>query len=78
MQEIIFSVLVILSYFATGIASAAYAAAWSAPPDLCEFFEDIPNAEDDPCNTKPLTATTALQAVSRSKEATFRGVIPRG
>ncbi|CAI7997253.1 hypothetical protein GBAR_LOCUS2117 [Geodia barretti] len=62
--EIIFSVLVILSYLATGIASAAYAAAWDAPPDLCEFVEDIPGAdEDDPCDRMPLTATTALQAV---------------
>ena len=75
MQEIIFSVLVILSYFATGIASAAYAAAWGAPPDLCELGETV---QDDPCDRKPLTATTALQAVSRSKEATFGGVIPRG
>ncbi|CAI8025063.1 hypothetical protein GBAR_LOCUS14502 [Geodia barretti] len=58
--EIIFSVLVILSYFATGIASAAYAAAWGAPPDLCELGETV---QDDPCDRKPLTATTALQAV---------------
>ena len=65
MQEIIFSVLVILSYLATGIASAAYAAAWAAPPDLCELAETV---LDDPCDRKPLTATTALQAVSRSKE----------
>ena len=64
MQEIVFSVLVILSYFATGIASAAYAAAWSAPPDACEISEDIPDGPDDPCDRKPLTATTALQAVS--------------
>ena len=76
MQEIIFSVLVILSYFGTGIASTLYAAAWGAPPDLCELAET--GNEDDPCDRKPLTATTALQAVSRSKEATFRGVTPRG
>ena len=75
MQEIFFSVRVILSYFGTGIASAAYAAAWGAPPDLCEPAETV---VDDPCDRKPLTATTALQAVSRSKKATFGGVIPRG
>ena len=61
LQEIIFSVLVILAYL--GTASAAFAAAWGAPPELCETVEEF--LEDDPCDRKALTATTALQAVRK-------------
>ena len=65
MQEIIFSGLVCVSYFGTGISCAVYAAAWGAPPTLCDTSDpDIEFSEDDPCDAIPLTATNALQAVS--------------
>ena len=59
LQEIVFCVLVILAYLGTGIACAVYAAAWGGPPDSCDANED-----DDYCDSKPLTATTALSTVS--------------
>ena len=66
MQEIIFSGLVYLSYFGTGISCAVYAAAWGGPPTLCDTsrFPDIEFSDDDYCDAIPLTATNALQAVS--------------
>ena len=48
-----------LSYGSSGIACAAYAAAWGKPPTVCEDAESR-------CDIKPLTATMALAAVSDS------------
>ena len=66
MQEIIFSGLVCVSYFGTGISCAVYAAAWGGPPKLCDAsrFPEIDTPTDDFCDAIPLTATNALQAVS--------------
>ena len=64
-QEIIFSGLVCVSYFGTGISCAVYAAAWGGPPTLCDTSSQEGDAPiDDPCDAIPLTATNALQAVS--------------
>ena len=60
-QEILFSAGAAFCYFATGIACAVYADAWGGPPDGC------PDNDDDPCDSRPLTATNALQVVSWCK-----------
>ena len=63
-----FSIGVILSYLATGIACAVYASAWGKPPKLCAALDkintELGNKDDDICDSIPLTATNALQAVS--------------
>ena len=45
-----------LCYGATGIACAAYAAAWGKPPEPCE-------GDPSACDVAPLTATNALSTV---------------
>ena len=60
-QEILFSAGAAFCYFATGIACAVYAGAWGGPPDGCS------DNDDDPCDSRPLTATNALQVVSWCK-----------
>ena len=65
MQEIIFSILAMLCYIGTGIASAAYAAKWGKPPEVCAEFDDVlDDDDDDRCDSTPLTVTNALEAVS--------------
>ena len=60
MQEILFSAGAAFCYFATGIACAVYASAWGGPPDACPKDDE----GDINCDSIPLTATNALQAVS--------------
>ena len=62
-QEILFSGAVILSYFATGIACAVYASQWGEKPAVCESVDDASEDDDDTCDSVPLSATNALQAV---------------
>lgn len=56
-QEIAFSIVLMLCYLATGVACALYAVAWREPPEGCECIEEL---------SVPLTATNALEAVSIS------------
>ena len=63
-QEILFSVGVILLYFATGISCAVYASQWREKPVLCENADNVSdNDDDDICDSVPLSATNALEAV---------------
>ena len=63
-QEILFSAGVILLYFATGISCAVYASRWREKPVLCENADNVSdNDDDDICDSVPLSATNALEAV---------------
>lgn len=55
LQEIIFAIAVILSYFGTGISCAVYAAGWGTN------CSGGPDSDANPCNS--LVATMALAAV---------------
>ena len=52
-----------LCFLSLGIACAAYAASWGAPPDACAQA-DRHTGKYDVCDSVPLTATNSLQAVS--------------
>ena len=56
-----FNIVLILCYFASGIATAAFAARWGGPPEVCP---DPGSDVGDACDSIPLTATNALQSVS--------------
>ena len=62
-QKILFSGAVTVSYLATGIACALYASQWGEKPVVCALADQAEN-EDDICDSIPLTATNALEAVS--------------
>ena len=53
-----------LCYLATGVACASYAVAWREPPDVCGRIDELSD-QDDVCDSIPLTATNALEAVSK-------------
>ena len=56
-----FTIVLILCYFASGVATAVFAEKWGKPPDACPH----PGSDDgDICDSIPLTATNALQCVS--------------
>ena len=71
-QEILFSGGVILAYFATGISCAVYASLWGGKPVLCENADNVSEDEDDICDSVPLSATNALEAVNRFRIVSSR------
>ena len=76
-QEILFSGAVILSYFGTGIACAVYASQWREKPVLCENADNFSdNDDDDICDSVPLSATNALQAVCISSIGSELSLLP--
>ena len=60
-QEIVFATIFILCYLGTGIGSAVLASQWGNVPEGCP---DPDSLVGDLCDTIPLTATNALEAVS--------------
>ena len=57
-----FNIILILCYFAAGIASAVFATRWGpgGPPDGCP---EPTSSKADSCDSIPLAATNALQCV---------------
>ena len=74
-QEILFSGAVILSYFATGIACAVYASRWREKPVVCETIDAFKD-DDDTCDSVPLSATNALEAVCISSIGSELSLLP--
>ena len=56
-----FTIVVILCYLPSAIATAVYAGGWGGPPEACP---DPDSSFGDVCDTIPLTAINALQCVS--------------
>ena len=56
-----FTSVVILCYFSSGIATAVFAGGWGGPPEVCP---DPDSDIGDICDSVPLTAINALQCVS--------------
>ena len=62
LQEIVYSFPTMLFYFGFGIASGILAVGWNGSLKGCDELSTSDDG-DDPCNSKQLTATNALQTV---------------